>query len=64
MTTKTKSYVGKKVKIAAGTRVQRAGRTYTREIDTVVTVRAQEAARGGKTRIVWKSNGLRASTLI
>lgn len=64
MATKAKSYVGKKLKIAAGTKVSRAGRTYTRDVETTVTVRAQEVARNGKTRIVWKSNGLKASTLI
>lgn len=59
-----KNYVGKNLKIKAGTKVSRAGTTSKRSVDTIVTVRAQEAARNGKTRVYWKSHGLKASTLI
>jgi hypothetical protein len=59
-----KNYVGKTLKIKEGTKVSRLGRTTTRKVATVVTIRGQEPARGGKTRIFWKSNGYKASTLV
>ena len=58
------SYVGRTVAITPGTRVTTAGRTYTRKIGTNVTVRAQETTRTGKTRIVWKSHGYRATAVL
>ena len=61
---KARNYVGRSLKIKAGTKVSRLGRTSTRDIDTVVTVRGQEPARNGKTRVFWKSNGYKASTII
>lgn len=61
---KVKNYVGKAVQIKAGMKVSRLGRTTTRKADTVVTIRAQEPARNGKTRLIWKSNGYKASTLV
>ncbi|TFG98656.1 hypothetical protein E4H12_05430 [Candidatus Thorarchaeota archaeon] len=61
---KAKNYVGRSLKIKAGTKVSRLGRTATRDIDTVVRIRDQETTRAGKTRVFWKSNGYKASTLI
>jgi hypothetical protein len=61
---KAKNYVGKSLTIKAGTKVSRLGSTSKRDVDTVVTIRGQEPARGGKTRVFWKSHGYRASTLI
>lgn len=49
--------IGSKTTIKAGTRVTTQGRTTTRKTDSIVTVRAVESARNGKTRITWKSNG-------
>lgn len=59
-----RNLVGRSLKIKAGTKVSRLGRTTTRAVDTIVTVRGQEPARNGKTRVFWKSNGYKASTLI
>lgn len=59
-----KNYIGKTLKIKAGTKVARAGRTTTRSVDTTIRVRDQEVTRGGKVRVYWKSNGLKASALI
>lgn len=59
-----KNLVGKSIKIKAGTKTTRAGRTATRQVSTVVTVRRQEAAKNGKTRVFWKSHGVIASALI
>lgn len=59
-----KNYVGKTLKIKEGTKVSRLGRTTARKVETLVTIRAQEAARNGKTRVYWKSNGYKASTLV
>lgn len=59
-----RSLVGSRVYVPAGTRVKRQGTTTTRQSGTMVTVRATELARGGKTRITWKSNGYNASALI
>ncbi|TFH08563.1 MAG: hypothetical protein E4H14_06210 [Candidatus Thorarchaeota archaeon] len=59
-----KNYVGKTLKIKEGTRVTRAGRTSARKTESLVTVRSQELARGGKIRVSWKSHGVTASTLI
>jgi Tfp pilus assembly major pilin PilA len=60
----TKTLVGKTVTIKAGTRVTVCGIATKRERDSQVTVRAEEAARDGKTRIFWKSCGYTASALI
>jgi len=60
----TNNYVGRTLTIAAGTRVRRIGTTSKRKTDSIVTIRRQEKARGGKTRVFWKSNGLAASALI
>ena len=59
-----RNLVGRSLKIKAGTKVSRLGRTTTRSTDTVVTIRGQEPARNGKTRVFWKSHGYKASTLI
>ena len=59
-----KNYVGKSLTIKGGTKVTRAGRTTTRKSSSVVTIRAQEVARSGKTRVFWKSHGVQASTTI
>lgn len=61
---KVKNYVGKQITIQAGTKVLRAGKTAKRSIDTIVTIRSQENVKGGKTRVFWKSNGLRTSTVL
>lgn len=59
-----KSYIGKPITIKAGTIVTRLGQRSKRAIDSQVTVRNQEAARNGKTRVFWKSHGYIASALI
>ena len=59
-----KSYIGKPLTIKAGTIVTRLGQRSKRSIDSTVTVRNQETARGGKTRVFWKSHGYIASALI
>ena len=56
--------VGDIVMIPAGKRVNRAGTFTIRKNDTLVTVRATEKARNGKTRVFWKSNGILANALI
>jgi hypothetical protein len=60
----TKSLVGKRITIKAGTKVRTQGTTLTRTRDTEVTVRATEDARNNKIRIFWKSNGYEASALV
>lgn len=65
MTTKTTTkIVGKAITIKAGTIVARAGTRSKRTADSIVTVRKAEIARGGKTRVYWKSHGVIASALI
>lgn len=59
-----KNYVGKSLKIKEGMKVTRAGRTSARKVETIVTIRRQEAARNGKTRVFWKSHGVAASTTL
>lgn len=59
-----KSYIGKPITIKAGTIVTRLGQRSKRSIDSTVTIRNQEAARNGKTRVFWKSHGYIASALI
>ncbi len=59
-----KSYIGKPITIKAGTVVTRLGQRSKRSIDSQVTVRNQETARNGKTRVFWKSHGYIASALI
>lgn len=60
----TKSYVGKKVTLKAGTQYNVLGMRFTREQTRKVTVLNQTPAKRGKTRIYWKSNGNIANTLI
>lgn len=60
----TKSYVGKKVTLKAGTRYNVEGFQFTRETTRKVTVLKQATDRRGKTRIFWKSNGYLANALI
>lgn len=60
----SKNLVGKTITIKPGTRVSRDGATTTRKVATKVTVLRTETAKGGKTRVYWKSNGLRASATI
>lgn len=55
--------IGKSYTIKAGTRVTRAGSTSTRKTPSTVTIRRVEA-KGNKTRVYWKSNGLTASATI
>lgn len=61
---KARNYVGRQVTIPEGTKVRVRGRTVTRRAESVVTVRAQEETRAGRTRITWKSHGYAASALI
>jgi Tfp pilus assembly major pilin PilA len=63
-TTKTTSLVGRQLTITPGTRVTTTGQTVTRKQKSTVTVRAIETTRNGKTRIVWKSMGYRATAVI
>lgn len=55
---------GRKVTIPAGTRVTRQGETSKRSIDSLVTVRAVEQTKTGKTKIFWKSHGYLASAVL
>jgi hypothetical protein len=55
---------GSKVTVQAGSRVTRRGTTARRDFSTVVTVRKVEKTRAGRTKIYWKSNGYRASTVL
>lgn len=55
---------GKTIKVRAGTFVKREGKVTKRQRDAFVTVQRTEPARGGKTRIYWKSHGVAASALI
>jgi hypothetical protein len=59
-----KNYVGKSLKIKEGMKVTRAGRTSARKVESVVTIRGQEPTRNGKTRVFWKSHGVKASTIL
>lgn len=59
-----KSYIGTPLTIKAGTIVTRLGSRAKRTIDSTVTIRNQESARNGKTRVFWKSHGYIASALI
>lgn len=58
------NYIGKYIAIPSGAKVRKAGFTTTRDRTTYVTVRGQEPARNGKTRVFWKSHGVTASTLL
>ena len=58
------SYVGSTFTIPAGTRVTRNGLVLTQQRTRDVTVRSQGLTRTGKTRIVWKSLGYRASATL
>ena len=60
----TKIAIGNQVSIPVGTRVRQFGRILTRKTSNVVTIRAIEPARNGKTRIFWKSMGYRTSTVL
>lgn len=57
-------YPGQTVSIPAGKQVIRNGQRVRQIRDTQVTVRDTAPARGGKTRIFWKSNGYTASALV
>lgn len=61
---KKTNYVGRTVAITPGTRVRVAGVPFVQKNHSTVTVRAQEKTRTGKTRIVWKSMGYRATTVL
>lgn len=56
--------VGAQVLIPAGTQVYTQGARTKRERDSIVTIRALEQTSYGNTRIVWKSHGYRASTVL
>lgn len=60
----TKIAVGNQVIIPVGTRVRQFGATLARKTSNVVTIRAIEPTRNGKTRIYWKSMGYRTSTVL
>lgn len=55
---------GRKVTVPAGTRVTRQGETSKRSTDRLVTVRAVEQTKSGKTKIFWKSMGYLASAIL
>lgn len=59
-----KTYIGKTIKIKAGTTVNRAGESAKRAADAVVTVRGQKTTQSGQTRVYWKSNGVIASAIV
>lgn len=59
-----KNYIGKTVKIGRGTKVSKLGRTTARNVETVVTVRGQELTPDGRIRLIWKSNGYKATTIV
>jgi hypothetical protein len=61
---KKTNYVGSKVLIETGTRVHREGKPAVQKRSSKVTVSKQEITTKGKTRIVWMSQGYRASTII
>lgn len=56
--------VGARVTIPAGTQIYKQGFRTKQTRDTTVTIRALETTAYGNTRIVWKSNGYRASTVL
>jgi len=59
-----KNFVGKQLKIKAGTKVSRLGKTLTRKTPSIVTILAQQPVKGGKVKVFWKSHGYRASTIL
>lgn len=62
---KATNYVGKQVTIKAGTYVVRSGKLVSiRKAPSTVTVIRQETAKGGKTRVYWKSHGVYVSALV
>lgn len=61
---KTTNYVGKSLTLEAGTRVNRIDSTKRLTREATVTIIAQEAARNGKTRVFWKSNGFRGTNTL
>ncbi len=56
--------VGAQIVINAGKAVTTRGQTRKRKVSTVVTVRKIEKNAAGRTRIVWKSMGYRATALV
>lgn len=60
----TKVVPGMQFVIPAGCPVTIGGVTQNRLTDSTVTVRSVEYRYDGRARIVWKSNGRRASTLL
>jgi hypothetical protein len=58
------AYTGQALFIPAGKRIIRNGVPSRQSRSTVVTVRSTKAARDGKTRVFWKSNGYPASALV
>ena len=56
--------VGSQFIVRAGKSVTTRGQTRRRKISTVVTVRSIEKNAQGRTRIVWKSMGYRATALV
>ena len=64
MAKSTRIAVGRQITIPAGSRVTRAGVTQTRSSESTVTIRAVEYTRAGNAKVYWKSNGLRASTVL
>lgn len=65
MATTSRNLVGTRVQIKAGTRVRdiQTDIVSTRARDSIVTVRKQEVARGGKTRIYWKSSNYQSALI-
>lgn len=61
---KKSNFVGRKFTITPGTRVRVGGVNKVQNKHSTVTVRAQEKTNTGKIRVVWKSMGYRASTVI
>lgn len=63
MANKKTSYVGKTLFVESGVRYNRFGQE-KKMIGREVTIRSEEPARNGKTRVFWKSQGYKANVLI
>ncbi len=62
---KATNYVGRTLTIKKGAYVTREGKLVSiRSNPSRVTILSQQPGKGGKTRVFWKSNGLRVSTLV
>ena len=56
--------VGGKFTVAKGTRIYTQGLQMSQQRTRDITIRALEATRDGKTRVVWKSMGHRTTTVV